>query len=194
MATQCSANASAAGAQLVGVSITGQLPLSSRSVGEFERDAYVDGMAYLLRGLPEDLTPHERDRLLRSIPVDILPHNVMQDSPAQASTIYRLTSSVVLWLIFAFSVILPYLSLVLQWLASLERKYKLSETAGHYAFQSTNSILTHAGHILQASRGHELRIGHMLLSRLLWTVEEVSRGVADGLDQGLSGVRAQQLR
>jgi len=174
--------------------MTGQFPLSSSGVGEFESDAYVDGLAYLLRGLPENLTQHERDRLLRSMPGDILPHKLEQDSPTQASTIYRLTSSLVLRLIFAFSIILPYVLLALQWLANMERKYKVSETVGHYALQSTNSIVTHAGHILQASRGHEWRVGQMLLSRLLWTVEEVSRGVADGLDQGLSGVRAQQLR
>jgi hypothetical protein len=90
--------------------------------------------------------------------------------------------------------ILPYLLLFLQWLAGLERKYKVSEHVGSYTLQTMNTLAYHGGRVMQASRGHEWRTGKLVMSRLLWTIDEVSRGVADGVDRGLSGARAQQLR
>lgn len=167
--------------------------------GEFERDTYVDGLAYLLRGLPENLTPQEGDRLLRSMPAALLDgtensRSIASRDERHPSTLYRLTNSIALRFILLLSILLPYLLLLVQWLAGLERRYKVSENLSCYALQMMNAVAHHGGRVLQATSGQEWRIGQLLISRLLWTVEEVSRGLADGVDQGLSGMRAQQLR
>lgn len=38
-------------------------------------------------------------------------------------------------------------------------------------------------------RGYEWRIGKLVMSCFLWIIDEVLRGVVDGVDWGLLGVR-----
>lgn len=157
----------------------------------FERKTLIDGITYLLRGLPNELSPQEREQLRSSLPFDLV------DGPGIAlsinrrpSLLYRLTNVAVMNTIIMLSLILPYLILLVRVGASLERRYRVSETVAGYGAVMVNTVARTGFTIGDAVwKGHGGRIGPSLLGCLVWTVEEVSRGVTDGVDRGLSGVK-----
>ncbi|KAH8173030.1 hypothetical protein LIA77_07285 [Sarocladium implicatum] len=188
------------GARLIGMSLAGdEMPASAVS-GDFERDAYIDGLSYLLRGLPEDLSPHERDRLRLSMPAALevagahgTNQGALQQPESRPSSVYRLTNAAVVNLIIVLSLLVPYLLLLLQWLASLERKYKVSESVSHITLSVMSAVAQKATRMAETSRGSNAHVGEQVLGSVLWTMEEVTRGLSDGVDRGLSDVRARRL-
>lgn len=167
-------------------------------VGDFERDAYIDGLSYLLRGLPENLTSRERERLRLSMPAELemaIPTSMQTTSQTEprSSSVYRLTNAAVVNTVIVLSLLVPYLVLLLQWLASLERRYKVSESVGQLFMSITSTVAHKATRVVDASRSGNGRVGDQVLGNVLWTVEEVTRGLYDGVDRGISDVRAQRM-
>lgn len=100
-------------------------PIPSKSVG---RRLYIDGVAYLLRGLPKDLSADEEIVLRAAMPAmqtedDPLVSNQQTEPP---TLLRRSISITTLYTILFFSFLIPYLQHALGRLWELDQRYRLS--------------------------------------------------------------------
>lgn len=162
----------------------------------FERKAYIDAVTYLLRGLPEDLDEYEADMILSALPTQLASNEVVLSRPSvasplagyglQKSLLHRLVQMVVLNLFLLTHFLLPYIITILKSAAKVERKYKVSETIVGHGMNCFNAAGRHCGRVaevvLAASDG---RPEQSVSGTFSWAVEEVTRGISDGVGEGL---------
>jgi hypothetical protein len=158
----------------------------------FERKAYVDGLSYLIRAVPNHLSEAETKNMEDSLPAALKQPrdpNVRTFSRREQSILHRIVRTVVMYLIVLAHWILPYLSYLYQLAARTERKYKISENmvrqgmvlASNIGRQSTNLTAI----ISNITDGP---VGRVVTGAAAWTVEGVVGGVSDGVGEGLSMV------
>ncbi|KAM6514066.1 hypothetical protein FALCPG4_015238 [Fusarium falciforme] len=139
------------GTSLVNISIDGGKPAVAEEDVTFERTAFIDGVTYLLKALPQDLDVCELRRIQSALPEDVahLDLEAVQpgrDGPAQCasgrprSILHRSVQITVVNLIFVLSFLLPYLMYLIRYIARMERKYKVSETVVGHWLDLVNSI------------------------------------------------------
>lgn len=175
------------------------------------RKAYVDGLTYLLKSLPTDLNVHEAEQIRSALPGQVsqrweeesrLERQQHQQqlgvddyygsgpgSPGgyrrqHKSTVHRVVQALVLNAILLVHLVLPYLALLLRAAVSVERRYHMSETLIGHGVSAVNV----AGR--QCARAAEVVLataspGSDVSSTFAWAVEEITRGVSDGLGEGL---------
>lgn len=176
---------------------------------DFERRAFVDGVTYLLRGLPPNLDVYETEQIKAALPVQL---NIAMEKErrrpeqvegAQAlsndrhagtqypnqdrrSLVHRAVQLLVANLFLAIHFALPYLVFLIKSAATVERRYKVSETVvGHgmnLAGAAGRQCSQLAGAVLNMNDG---KVGQGLSRAVAWTVEEVTRGISDGVGEGL---------
>lgn len=167
----------------------------------FERKAYVDGVTYLLRGLPADLDDYEADLIRTALPAQLASREVLLSRSGMAtpvtstgipkSIVHRLVQILALNLFLLAHFVLPYIVAILKSAAKVERKYKISET-----------IVGHSMNCFNAAGKHCERVAEVVLSTgdgrpeqgvggtFSWAVEEVTRGISDGVGEGLMVMRS----
>jgi hypothetical protein len=101
-----------------------------------DRRFYIDGVSYILRGLPKDLTPEETLVLRTATPQTLLPPPENQDqqlaSPStpptntQPTLLHTLTSTLTYHLILLSTLLLPYLQSLLTALLAFDAQHQLS--------------------------------------------------------------------
>lgn len=176
---------------------------------DFERRAFVDGLTYLLRGLPSDLDVYETEQIKSALPSQV---NISMEkerrrsesldgarplskdrhtadqwpSHGHRSLVHRAVQLLVANLFLAIHFALPYLIFMIKSAASIERRYKVSETVvGHslnLAGVAGRQCSQLAGAVLSMNDG---KVGQGLSRAVAWTVEEVTRGISDGVGEGL---------
>lgn len=161
----------------------------------FTRKAYLDGLTYLLKSLPSDMDEFETRQIQSALPRNMArdrdpstrPGAVSENrtSGLPKSTVHRIVQALVVNMVLITHFILPYIVLVLKAVASVERRYKMSE-----------AIIGHGMGFFNAAGRHCARVAEVVLSTndgtaakgvsntFAWTVEEVTRGVSDGLGEG----------
>lgn len=170
---------------------------------DFERQAFVDGLTYLLRSLPANLDIYETEKIRSALPpqlydklnnpmdlgsgqADAMRGDNQQNSHHDRSLIRRIVQLVVVYMFLFAHFILPYLVLLVRSAASIERRYKVSETVmGHgmnLATAAGRQCSQLAGVVLNLNDG---RVGQGVSRVVAWTVEEVTRGISDGVGEGL---------
>jgi hypothetical protein len=175
--------------------------------GDLERQAFVDGLTYLLRSLPPDLDMYETEKIRSALPPQLYDkcNNPMDMGSGQGeavpggggaysqqhnrhdrSLIRRIVQLVVVYTFLFAHFILPYLVLLLRSAASIERRYKVSEmvmaNGMSLASAAGRRCSQLAGVVLNLDEG---RVGQGLSRAVAWTVEEVTRGISDGVGEGL---------
>lgn len=168
---------------------------------DFERKAYLDGLTYLLRSLPSDLDAYERNQIRTALPVRL----TLKDRSAaksgastpysttgtQKSIVHRLVQAVVLNLFLLLHFTLPYVVTVLKSAASVERKYKVSEAIVCHGMSCFNAAGRHCAKAAEVVwTASESQVGQGVSSSFAWAVEEVTRGISDGVGEGLVATRA----
>ncbi|KAF4126736.1 hypothetical protein GMORB2_0473 [Geosmithia morbida] len=182
------------------------------------RKAYIDGLTYLLKSLPADLNGYEAEQVRAALPVqvsqrgaggDLEQSNALRpyymypsgggrshrgggDGRRRNSTVHRVVHALVLNMILVVHLVLPYVALLVKAAMSVERRYRMSETIiGH-----SMSAFHVAGR--QCARAAEAVLtttpSHGVSSTFVWTVEEITRGVSDGLGEGLLITRLRDKR
>lgn len=108
--------------------------MNSNHNPRFERTAYVDGVAYLLKGLPRDLDETEISLLQRSMPPCVGDRFLDEDEAASAASDATSKNVVHSGLLFMLIYVLacirwaaPYILLFFSQLMRYEREYKVSE-------------------------------------------------------------------
>jgi hypothetical protein len=163
----------------------------------FERKAYVDGLTYLLRALPPDLDDYESEQIRVALPADLALCDQRldqsrplawreDDAEVPRSFIHRLVQMTVAHVFLIVHFILPYVLLLLRFGMRVERRYRVSETIVEQSIGMLHVIGRHCTHAAETVfRGSDGKAGQRLSSAVIWLAEEVTRGVSDGVGEGL---------
>ncbi|KAJ4270007.1 hypothetical protein NW762_001680 [Fusarium torreyae] len=165
----------------------------------FERKAFVDGVTYLLKALPQNLDDGEMKRIQCALPDKVNQPNLSltragadssRITPSQPrSILHRGVQMTVVNLIFFLSFLMPYLLLLARSAARLERKYKVSETIVGHGVDLVNSIGKQSASLTEAiGQMNDGKVAQALLEVFVWMVDGVTQGISDGLGEGLSMV------
>ncbi|KAJ4210085.1 hypothetical protein NW767_000360 [Fusarium falciforme] len=193
------------GTNLVNISIDGGRPAVTEEDVTFERKAFVDGVTYLLKALPQDLDDCELKRVQSALPQEVNPPNLnrgqLQTSSSRAgpsrkrSILHRGVQMTVVNLIFFLSFLMPYLLYLIRCAARLERKYKISEVVVGHGIDFVNSIGKQSASLTETiGQMNDGKVGQALLEAFVWTVDGVTQGISDGLGEGLSIVGSRTVQ
>ena len=165
-----------------------------------ERKAYLDGLNYMLRSLPSNLSVYEIDQIQEALPHRLTIREVNhvrsgtttpaagQDMPK--SIVHRLVHAFVLNVFLVVHFLLPYIMVILKSAASVERKYKVSEAVVGHSMNCFNAAGRQCARVVEvALKANEGKVGREVSSTFAWTIEEVTRGVSDGLGEGFHTTR-----
>ncbi|RGP79466.1 hypothetical protein FLONG3_2427 [Fusarium longipes] len=187
------------GTNLVNISVDGGKAAVAEEDVAFERKAFVDGVTYLLKALPQDLDEGELKRIQSALPDSVSrqelclarpegqPNRAMVRDSQPRSIIHRGVKMTVVNLIFFLSFLMPYLLLLVRYAARVERKYKISETIIGHGVDLANSIGKQSASLTEAvGQMNDGKVAQALLEVFVWTVDGVTQGISDGLGEGLS--------
>ncbi|KAI1436070.1 hypothetical protein GGR50DRAFT_693452 [Xylaria sp. CBS 124048] len=165
---------------------------------DFSRKSYIDGVAYMLMALPEDLSNQETATIRRALPPAIMDANIV--CPRSKESGWGLIPedcTMLRWCVarsVAAIVILIYL--FLSWVAALvhvatdyEREHRILQRAVSRGVVTAAAVGGRG--VVISARVYGMREGRFgqLLNRILaWTVENVTHGIQEGLGEGLTMV------
>ena len=162
----------------------------------FERKAYIDGVSYLLKALPQDLDESELAAIRRSLPKTMEEQNGqgrLTNGPENPNLLHRSIQRVVVKIFILLHLIMPYVIFFFRQAAQLERKYKVSENVVGQAMDLANAFgrgsVTLSGAIFNMGDG---KVGQALASACSWALEGVAGGLSDGVGEGLAAVNAKR--
>ncbi|ROT40705.1 hypothetical protein SODALDRAFT_376471 [Sodiomyces alkalinus F11] len=178
---------------------TARQPIA-RSGAAFERKTFLDGVEYIMKALPEDLTEQELGRLRRSTPFRLFtdadeslgsPHGYPRPSPDQGrqpkSLLHRLVQTLVIHMFILAHLALPYIVLLLRLVARTEREYKISANVVSAGVGFANALgsqgIRVTGTVCSMGDG---RVGQVLADGVTWVVEGFTAGLTDGVAEGLA--------
>lgn len=162
----------------------------------FERKAYIDGVSYLLKALPQDLDESELAVIRRSLPKPIDEANGqarLANGPENPNLLHRSIQRVVVKIFILLHLVMPYIIFFFQQAAQLERKYKVSKQVVGQAMDLANAFgrgsVTLSGAIYNMGDG---KVGHALAGACSWALEGVAGGLSDGVGEGIAAVNAKR--
>lgn len=160
-----------------------------------ERRAYVQGVTWLMQGLPEDLDARERTDLLRAMPNSLLDDMSLNSgvrrlgSSSRAfsgtkdrSIVHRTVAAIVVQLMVPLQVLWAYFVMLLGRALQLERKYKVME-----------QVVKHSGELgyMMGKRGVKLtgtiynnggaRAAAMIMDTVTYVADGLVKGINDGI-------------
>lgn len=176
---------------------------SVRVNDEYQRRLYLDGITYLLRGLPDELNDEERTKLHAALPT------TLKDTPRDADGIAAATSAerartsgaripylrlivqtIVFWIFLAFATALPYLKYTARSAYAFERRHKVGEQflaqTLALAQLTSSQVLAFICTIWTMNDGI---VGRTLTEIGAWCAQNVGEGVRDGLTEAAAALR-----
>jgi hypothetical protein len=167
------------------------------------RQLYMHGMAYLLRGIPSDLTQDELLSLQAAVPANIL--NIQNDPCAHAlipfsrqnelaregpnpepSILHRITAAVVFQTFVLIQFLMPYIKLFIGHAYRWEREHKVTQRIANKSITTVNELgrrslqLSHT--ICQMNDG---KVGQAINDLTFWWVSGVTGGLQQGISEGV---------
>lgn len=175
---------------------------SARYDAAFERRAYLDGLSYLLRGLPRDLDTSEVASLRKSLPAPLaeaVPSGKRNGQPGfqkffhrqkhggEPTLLQRGMKIAVANVILLVCMIWPYVLILLKQGAHYERKYKVSEQLLGRGIVLVNALGKRSAVVSQViGKMGDGVVGQVVNGAVAWTVHGVASGISEGLEEGLS--------
>ncbi|KAI1505297.1 hypothetical protein F5X99DRAFT_368962 [Biscogniauxia marginata] len=168
----------------------------------FARKSYIDGVAYMLKALPDDLDDHESNVIRRALPNSCATAALDADGgvmmgPEQRSIgwrpstqgktlLHRAVAALVSSMVVLVHVFLSCAVVVIRVGAQYERQYSISQHLVSRGFVFATAVGRHSvvlsGKICAMSDG---RVGKALTDFAAWMVENITGGIQDGIGQGL---------
>lgn len=160
----------------------------------------MDGVTYLLKGLPRDLDACEMKQIQSALPPDLRSQETLQDHPesdrimsitSQRSFLHRGVQMAVVNFIFFVHLLIPYFMFLLKQVAQVERRYKVSETLVSHGKEVMNVLGKQSISLTEAiSHMNDGKVGQSILDVVSWTIAGVTQGIYDGVGEGLMVVGA----
>lgn len=176
-----------------------------------ERRAYVQGLAWLLQGLPHELDDHERQDLLRAMPPYLLGETDRHrggggrrrpgrhpssrtagggGGDGDRSLIQRVVAALIVQLIVPLQVLWAYLATLLGHAMYLERKYKVTEHvvkhSGELGYAMGKNGVKLSGVIYHNGGA---RVGAVLTDAVAYVADGVVKGISDGIKEACLDLR-----
>lgn len=171
------------------------------------RRAYVQGVTWLLQGLPDDLESGERTDLIKALPNSLLDElsrtqrgsqRRLGPSPASASDrsmIQRVVAALVVQLMVPMQFLWAYILTLLTYAMQLERKYKVTEhvvkhsgelgyTVGKRGVKLSGAIYNNGG----------ARVGAMVTDAAAYVADGLVKGIGDGIREACVDLRETEDR
>ncbi|KAI1095878.1 hypothetical protein F5B19DRAFT_439411 [Rostrohypoxylon terebratum] len=161
----------------------------------FARKSYIDGVAYMLKALPDDMDDYEANVIRQALPNSF--RRVETDKRVEGGpkwlpsdraktflhcTVQGFVSSLVL---FAY-LLLSFLSAVIRTGAHYERQYNISQHIVSSSFILVTAARKQSGALSEKIGAiNDGRLGKLLSDLIAWTIESIAGGVQDGIGQGL---------
>ncbi|KAI5921586.1 hypothetical protein F4810DRAFT_677758 [Camillea tinctor] len=168
----------------------------------FARRSYIDGVAYILKSLPDDLDDHESRVIRQALPRSCAPGSRALESPTHAvwqpppspdpgsrTLLRRGVAALVSSLVALLHVLLSLAVVLVRVGAQCERQYRISQHLVSWGFAVGHHGVVLSGKICAMSDG---RVGRALAELAAWTVENVTAGIQDGIGQGRWAVEQKQ--
>ncbi|KAI1083519.1 hypothetical protein F5B20DRAFT_408876 [Whalleya microplaca] len=172
-----------------------------RDDGDFARKSYIDGVAYLLRALPDDLDEHESSIIRRALPESCAP--LLADGRAAdagvdplqlgwpssdngKTLLHRVVRATTTCMILLAHLFLSVLVFLIRAGAHYEREYNISQKFVSHGLVLASAIgkysVVLSGKMCAMSDG---KVGRAVSGLTVCTVENVTRGIQDGIGNGL---------
>jgi len=146
-------------------------------------------MAYLLHGLPQDLTQHEATIIEQALPA------VLQESSNEArrpqiegrsdtrSYLRRILATGIVQLFLLFQLFLPYFQLCLRNAYQYDRTHRITERVAAASVSALDNIgkrgVEFLGTIIRSGNGRGIQL---LAAFSVWWIKEVSGGIHEGVE------------
>lgn len=169
----------------------------------FERQLYLDGLSYLLRALPPDLTSAEKHSVRSTLAYNL--DLVMEDQPSVSSSeqeqhakapsppsiLHKIMASTIVQLFIIFHFLLPYVKVFLRSAYEYEREHNISQKVLASGIDLADMLGKQSLTITAALYGMgNGKVGETLIEICRWVAEGVTGGIHDGIGEGLSIVGA----
>lgn len=172
-----------------------------------ERRAYVQGLAWLLQGLPQELDDQERRDLVRAMPPRLLGemdrtrgHHRRRGGLSSRSTgtthggrrsfIQRIVAALIVRLVVPMQFLWAYLMALLGHAIYLERKYKVTEHvvkhSGAFGYTMGKNGVRLSGVIYNNGGA---RVGAVITDTVTYVADGVFKGISDGVREACLELR-----
>ena len=153
------------------------------------RQQYVHALAYLLHGLPQDLTEHEATTLRNALP-SMLQQSLEQDRQgtrtgqrSNRSLPHRALASAIVQLFLLLQIFLPYLRLALKAACDYERTHHIAERALATSISAIDGLgkmgVEILRSILKSGNGRGIQV---VAALSVWWMKEISNGIQEGVE------------
>lgn len=169
------------------------------------RRLYIDGISYILRGLPEDLTPEEAMVLRNAAPAVLNPgpqqestlqqqHPSQSQQPTQPPTLLRRTiSTATFYTLLLFTLLLPYLQALFTALYALDARHNFS---ARFLAQTTILLRLLAAQALailaMAWGANDGALRHACRDFGVWVLRDVCGGMDEGVGRAVTRLRLEE--
>lgn len=181
---------------------------TDETTASLTRQLYIHSMTYLLRGLPNDLTPEETLSLHAALPqsmarlqADPSAHALVpisqraslsqERSPQEPTMLHRLTAVLVFQTFILIQFLLPYIRLFLSHTYQFERKHQITKRLVNSGVTTVDELgrrsLKLSQTICQMNDG---KVGQAINEMTIWWVRGVTGGVQQGIEEGWSTMRS----
>ncbi|KAI0457632.1 hypothetical protein F5B21DRAFT_512623 [Xylaria acuta] len=162
----------------------------------FSRKSYIDGLAYILMALPDNLSNQETATIREALPPSIADTNLAdgrnngamgwKPPPESRTVLQRCVAHMVTIFVVLVHLALSYATIVVRVGAYYERKHNISQHIASRGFVIATAVGRHSV-VLSAKicAMKDGRVGKAVSSLANWTVESVTYGIQEGIGQGL---------
>lgn len=168
------------------------------------RQLYIHGMTYLLRGLPDNLSPEEKMSVSSAIPDEIAalravtlpPTGLAQrdralsrsiKEPYQSpSILHRILAAVIVQMFLIVHILLPYIKVFMAAAYRYERQHRISERVLSSSISTMDGAMRRGMEISNSVyRMNEGKVGQALNELMAWWIRGVTGGIHQGVGEGL---------
>lgn len=163
--------------------------LSDAQSQAFSRQLYLDAMAYLIKGLPSDLTEQETLHLKNTLPESLnysTPPKRNRSKKRSPSLLHRSLASLIITICLLLRLALPYIKLFIAMAYSYDREHHIRERVFAYSVVVADSFGKRSMALASAAMTNEV-----VLRAVTYWVDGIRGGLNEGFGEGLKVIEAQ---
>jgi hypothetical protein len=168
------------------------------------RRLYIDGISYILRGLPSDLTPEETLVLRSAIPVSLMPEpqsetaiqqptHQPQQSTEPPTLLHRTISTATFYTLLLLTLMIPYMQSLFTALYALDARHNfsarfLTQTAFLLRLLAAQAVAV----LAMAWGANDGALRHACRDFGVWVLRDVCGGMDEGVGRAVVGLRLER--
>lgn len=155
----------------------------------FSRQLYLDAMAYLIQGLPSDLTDQEILHLKKALPESLkrsAPPKTIQPTERNPSLLHRSLASTIIAICLLLRLALPYIKLLVALAYNYDRAHHVKERLLAFSINTADIFGRRSMALASTAMTNEVVLG-----AVTYWVDGIRGGLNEGLGEGLKVIEAQ---